>query len=110
MAICLVSTLLLYNFSSFLEQYFIHAPIHRNWYRNEGFGEMVKTVKNSTNSDWFWGVLKFDGYDLKTIIYTDILNKTSEVGDILNLFSQISSRCIVLFEDFDNYFDKRYKL
>jgi SpoVK/Ycf46/Vps4 family AAA+-type ATPase len=27
--------------------------------------------------------------------------------DILNLFSQVSSKCIVLFEDFDNYFDGR---
>lgn len=45
--ILLTSIFLLYNFLYFLEQYFIHAPIHRNWYRNEGFGEMVKTVKNS---------------------------------------------------------------
>lgn len=37
------------NFLYFLHQYFVHGPIHRNWYRNEGFGEMVKTVKNSYN-------------------------------------------------------------
>lgn len=41
--------LLTLNFSYFLHQYFIHAPVHRNWYRNEGFGEMVRTVKNSYN-------------------------------------------------------------
>lgn len=38
---------LTYNFVYFLHQYFIHAPIHMNWYRNEGFGEMIKTVKAS---------------------------------------------------------------
>ncbi len=38
------------NFFYFLHQYFVHAPIHRNWYRNEGFGEMVKTIKNSYNN------------------------------------------------------------
>lgn len=42
-----VAILFVYNFLYFLHQYFIHAPIHSNWYRNEGFGEMVKTVKNS---------------------------------------------------------------
>ncbi len=46
-AILLTSIFLLYNFLYFLEQYFIHAPIHKNWYRNEGFGEMVKAVKSS---------------------------------------------------------------
>ncbi len=49
-AILLVSVFLLYNFLYFLEQYFVHAPVHRNWYRNEGFGEMVKTIKNSYNN------------------------------------------------------------
>lgn len=34
----------LYNGSYFLHQYFIHAPIHRNWYRNEGFSEMVSSI------------------------------------------------------------------
>jgi len=37
------------NFLYFLHQYFIHSSVHQNWYRNEGFGEMVKTVKNSYN-------------------------------------------------------------
>ena len=41
---------LILNFFYFLHQYFVHAPIHRNWYRNEGFDEMVKTVKNSYNN------------------------------------------------------------
>lgn len=35
------------NFSYFIHQYFIHSTIHMNWFRNEGFGEMIKTVKTS---------------------------------------------------------------
>lgn len=49
MMIFVSAILLTLNFSYFLHQYFVHAPVHRNWYRNEGFGEMVKTVKNSYN-------------------------------------------------------------
>ncbi len=37
--------LLFLNFSYFIHQYFIHSGIHRNWYRNEGFGQMVNLVK-----------------------------------------------------------------
>ncbi|MCL5113777.1 MAG: glycosyltransferase family 39 protein [Patescibacteria group bacterium] len=43
----LVAILLLFNVAYFLHQYFIHAPIHRNWYRDEGVGEMVKTIRKS---------------------------------------------------------------
>lgn len=39
------SLLLLFNFSYFLHQYFVHAQMNKNWYRNEGFGDMVKLVK-----------------------------------------------------------------
>jgi len=43
-------TLLLFlNFSYFTHQYFIHSQVHRNWYRNEGFGKMVGTVKKDYN-------------------------------------------------------------
>lgn len=45
--IILISTFFLYNFSYFLHQYFVHAPIHQNWYRHEGMGEMMKIVKAS---------------------------------------------------------------
>lgn len=44
-----VAIIFTYNFLYFLHQYFIHSSVHQNWYRNEGFGEMVKTVKNSYN-------------------------------------------------------------
>ena len=29
---------------------FVHSPIHRNWYRNEGFGQMVDLVKKDYSS------------------------------------------------------------
>ncbi len=34
-----------FNSLYFFHQYFIHSPIHKNWNRNEGFEEMVATVK-----------------------------------------------------------------
>jgi len=40
-----VALLLLFNFAYFLQEYFIQAQVDKNWYRNEGFGQMVKTVK-----------------------------------------------------------------
>lgn len=36
-----------YSIGYFIHQYFFHAPIHKNWYRNEGAGEVIKTIKNS---------------------------------------------------------------
>lgn len=45
--IILISTFFLYNFSYFLHQYFVHMPLHQNWYRNEGMGEMMEVVKAS---------------------------------------------------------------
>ncbi len=44
-SVCVIT--LTYNFIYFLHQYFVHAPVHMNWFRNEGFGEMIKTVKAS---------------------------------------------------------------
>ncbi|MDO8659116.1 MAG: glycosyltransferase family 39 protein [Candidatus Parcubacteria bacterium] len=45
--ISISSIVLVCNFFYFIHQYFIHSPIHLNWFRNEGFGEMIKTVKVS---------------------------------------------------------------
>ena len=44
-------------------------------------------------------------YDLP--IYSIYLNPRYNNLDILSMFSDIPDRCIVLFEDFDNYFNKR---
>jgi len=47
--VSVTGAILIFNFSYFIHQYFIHSGIHMNWYRNEGFNEMIKTVKNSYN-------------------------------------------------------------
>lgn len=44
------SALLLFNSSYFLHQYLINAKVHRTWYRNNGFSEMIQTVKKSYDS------------------------------------------------------------
>lgn len=43
----------------------------------------IKTSKNDTNLDWFWGVLKFDGSDLLNMVIDD-----SEIGNILNKYNK----------------------
>ena len=42
--IILLALLFLLNISYFLHQYFIHSKVHRTWYRNNGFPEMMKLV------------------------------------------------------------------
>lgn len=50
--VVIFTIILLYNFSYFLHQYFIQSQIHRNWYRYEGFNNMMKFVQdNYSNSD-----------------------------------------------------------
>jgi len=43
----------------------------------------VKVAKDTTNTDWFWGVLKFDGYDLLNLSIDN-----SEIGYILNRYNK----------------------
>ncbi len=38
-----------FSFAYFMHQYFIHTQIHRTWYRNNGVGSMMNTVKKSYN-------------------------------------------------------------
>lgn len=40
----------LFNFFYFLHQYFINAKVHRPWYRNNGFPDMIRTVMKSYNN------------------------------------------------------------
>ena len=42
--IAVVALLFFYNSSYFLHQYFIHAPIHKTWYRDYGFKQMFNEV------------------------------------------------------------------
>lgn len=44
----------------------------------------IKASKNEMNRDLFWGVLKFDGADLRRIVESGILDKTNEIGNVLN--------------------------
>ncbi len=49
-----LSIFLLYNFSYFLNQYFVQAKSHLTWYRNNGFDTMIKFAKkNYDNYDTF---------------------------------------------------------
>lgn len=39
-----------FNVYYFLHQYFVQSQVHRTWYRNNGFKQMVQTVNKSYNS------------------------------------------------------------
>lgn len=45
-----ISVLFLFNIFYFLDAYFVHAPIHQNWYRNDGFEKLIKTIGTDYNS------------------------------------------------------------
>jgi len=50
--VCISAIVLACNFFYFIHQYFVHSPIHMNWFRNEGFGKMITTVnKDYTDYD-----------------------------------------------------------
>ncbi len=48
--IYILSLLFIFNIAFFLHQYFVHAKVHRTWFRNNGFNEAMALVKNSYNS------------------------------------------------------------
>jgi len=52
-------------------------------------------------------LIKYFSVKYNLPIYSVYLNPEFNNLDILLMFNDIPSRCIVLFEDFDNYFDKR---
>jgi len=58
----------------------------------------VKSPRNEFNSEYFWGVLKFDGSDILKMIAEGEFEKTSEIGDILN-------RCDKNFVKASSYLD-----
>ncbi len=45
--ITVIVILAIFSFNSlyFFHQLFVHQPVHKNWYRNDGFGEMLTQVK-----------------------------------------------------------------
>lgn len=52
-------------------------------------------------------LIKYFSQKYKLPIYSVYLNPEYNNLDLLLMFNSIPKRCIVLFEDFDNYFDKR---
>lgn len=46
----------------------------------------VKAQKSDTNQNWGWGVLKFEGRNIITLVNRGLTNKFTEIGDILNHF------------------------
>lgn len=45
-----ISVAFIFNLYYFTHQYFVHSKVHRPWYRNNGFSEMLATVKKSYDS------------------------------------------------------------
>lgn len=48
--VTLFALIFTYSVLLFLHQYFIHAQVHQNWYRNDGFDRMFDEVKKSYDS------------------------------------------------------------
>jgi adenylate cyclase class IV len=65
----------------------------------------VKSIKKSTNSDLFWGVVKFDGLSIKKFIRDGVFDKTTEVGEVLNnyKFEQVLSGRYIDVGTWENY-------
>lgn len=53
----------------------------------DGKSFLVKTEKTDDNQDFFWGLLKFDGSDIKSMVLDQLFDKHSEIGEILNLYN-----------------------
>ena len=68
----------------------------------------VKTEKNDSNLNLFWGVLKFDGKNIRNIIEDKHLENISEIGEILNLYPKKFIKCgeyldLGTWENFNKY-------
>lgn len=53
----------------------------------------IKTSKSKENLDVFWGILKFDGTNIKTMVEDGVFKLHTEIGDILNLYEKTHIRC-----------------
>lgn len=47
----------------------------------------IKSMKNSNNSKYFWGVVKFQGINIRKFIDDNFFEKSKEIGEILNIYS-----------------------
>lgn len=48
--LCTIVLLISMNFLYFIHQYYVHAKIHRPWYRNNGFKEVMQVINSSYDS------------------------------------------------------------
>ncbi len=48
----------------------------------------VKTTLNQEVTDWFWGILKFDGSDIRQMINARMFDRFTEIGHILSLYDK----------------------
>lgn len=48
----------------------------------------IKSPKTDENQDWFWGVIKMDGINIRKMVDDGIFEKTSEIGYILNSYDK----------------------
>lgn len=46
----LLTAIFIFNVAFFLHQYFVHAKVHRTWFRNNGFNQAISEVKKSYDS------------------------------------------------------------
>ena len=53
----------------------------------------VKSAKNESNQNWFWGVLKFDGSSLNDMVVQRVFDLTTEVGLIISAYPKTYVRC-----------------
>lgn len=65
----------------------------------------VKSPKTSSNSDRFWGIIKFNGKNLRQFYEDDIFSKTKEIGDILNIygFNRVNGNNYIDIGTWENY-------
>ena len=73
----------------------------------------IKTAKSQNNLDIFWGVLKFDGANIKTMIEDGVFDTYTEIGDILNLYEKTHVRCkcyldLGTWENYNRYLSSTY--
>lgn len=73
-----------------------HVKVDRLLLDNKTFE--IKTEKKETNLDFFWGVLKFEGSNIKKMIELGDFDKFTEIGQILNKYDKT-------FLTFESYLD-----
>lgn len=84
-----IAVLFILNISYFLHQYFVHAKLHRPWYRNNGVKEMMQAVRS-----------EYDNYD--KIIMT---KSTGGIYPLVLFYMQLDPR---IYQDGGSTKDAEY--